>query len=176
MTPDRVRHAFGSVDRRLDKLQHLPDISPRLFAALTILPVLVTYIVVAVATIPLPDIVAARLATQPPSTVVTDDVVLTLSIQNRGGSPVPGAVARYYLKPLSSGGGTDKFVGQKRLGILSPGDVTTVSKTIVLPNSVAPGTYTVRACVAPTVPTAEKNIRNNCQQSAPFQIASNQAH
>ena len=176
MTTNWLRRAFGSANHRMRRLQRLADTLPRLFAAITIVPVFAAFVVVAVTTIPLPDLVAARLAMQPRPGQGTDGVVLTLAIQNRGGSSVSRSVARYYLVPYSSDGGTDQFLGQQHLGILSPGDVATVSKTIALPDSVAPGTYIVRACVAPMVPTTEQSLRNNCQQSAPFQIRPNRVH
>jgi len=172
---NRVRDAFGTAFQRLDRFQQLPVASPWLFAALTTVPVLVAYLVVTVIAVPLPDLVAVSLAMQPRLGVGTDRVVLTLSVRNSGGSAVPESVARYYLQPHPSIGEDGPFLGQQPLGALSPGQVATVSTTVVVPRSVVAGSYTVLACVAPTIPTAERNVRNNCQRSAPFEIASNEA-
>ena len=172
----RVRDGFGAVSRGLVTAGRVLVASPRLFAALTIAPVLVAYVVVTAIAVPLPDLVVDRLTTQPRLGGRTDRVVLTLTVRNGGGSAVPASVAYYYLQRRPSTGSFGQSLGQQRLGVLSPGQSATTAPTFVLPRSVTPGSYRLLACVAPAVPTSERNVRNNCRTSAPFQITKNDAH
>jgi hypothetical protein len=166
----RAQPGWGAVFRRLGELRRLPTASPWLFAVLTIVPVLLAYVVVTAITVPLPDLVALSLATQPPPAVGADRVALTFAIENRGGSAVPAAVARYYLQPGSAATVDGSPLVEQPVGALSPGQVATVSTTLVLPRSLARGSYRVVACVAAVVPVQERNVRNNCQASAPLEV------
>ena len=122
-------------------------------------------------TISWPDLVTATLSNAPPNVVPGGTFAVTDTVLNQGGHLATSSTSRYYLSADGVKDAADTLLSTTRaIGALGIGQVSTGSKTLTVPTTMAFGRYVVLACADDLNQLGELDNANNCLPSGDFVV------
>ena len=117
----------------------------------------------------LPDFQIASVSA-PASAARGRAISVTAQVRNAGAVSAPASIMRFYLSLDGSIDSTDLLVASRDVAALATGASVTLTTTMTIPKTVAPGTYRIIAVIDPTSSVPEQNESNNVRASAPITV------
>jgi hypothetical protein len=115
----------------------------------------------------MPDLVTAAVSNPPASTRRGTAFDVTDTVRNQGDAAAGTSTTRYFLSLDGARDTADRMMmGNRPVGTLSPGDVSSGTARVVIPSSLTPGSYFVVACADDAQRVVEGGGANNCRASA----------
>jgi subtilase family serine protease len=116
-----------------------------------------------------PDLIVSAL-TAPATAEAGAAVTVTESVKNQGGADSVATESAIYLSANGSLDASDVELGRRHVPPLAPGASHSASLSLVLPASLAPGSYYVMSLVDPGLLVAESTETNNLRTSSVVRV------
>lgn len=97
-------------------------------------------------------------------------ISVSSTVRNAGGAVSPAMPLRFYLTTGTEPGAGDVLLGSRTVGALAINGASTAATSLVIPATVAPGTYRILAVVDPNGAITERNESNNFRVSGSMAV------
>lgn len=115
----------------------------------------------------LPDLVTTTVSHQPGAATPGSSIAVTDTVLNASTVTAGSATTRYYLSPDGAKSGDDvQLTGSRYVLSLAGGASSTATRTVYLPDTLAPGAFRIIACADSSLNIDESNESNNCAAAA----------
>ena len=120
-----------------------------------------------------PDLVEIVLGDPPAYITPGAAFTVTDTVQNQGQAPAATSATRYYLSADAARDAADVLLsGTRSIAVLAPDAASAGSRSVTVPTTLAPGTYTLLACADDLAAIKETSDANNCvASSTPIVVA-----
>ncbi|MBI5236911.1 MAG: SBBP repeat-containing protein [Deltaproteobacteria bacterium] len=98
-------------------------------------------------------------------------VSVSNTVTNSGTGASNGSYTRFYLSTDTNITTSDTYIGQRYIGSLASGASNSATTSLLIPSSVAPGTYYIGAIADATNTNAESNESNNTTASSAVAVS-----
>ena len=112
-----------------------------------------------------PDLLVSSVRRPPSFTEPGRDITVGDTVKNRGTKAAGTSFVQYLLSRDAQAGGGDVKIGRRRVGRLAPGEKSTDTTRVTIPQSTDHGIYYVLACADGNEDVPESSEKNNCKRS-----------